>query len=258
MILGFLRFCYVAILFSGGDYRSLRAGDLLRWTAHCAFGSILRFHGNNHRPWSYGPVVESTIRQYITTRYKLAPSLIAAGEHATRTGFPFVTRCDLVWPEYPAAQSNNQYLFLNDTLVAPIFDTLRNLTGDPVSVWIPPGTWVDAWTGEAVMGPRHITASQPFERIPLWHKQDGAMTILTDKPGMRIAQQDWSSLTLDVRLPATVAEARTAVGEEGSVLTAVEEDTTLKTRGEMLVLAERALHYPAKFQDEDFGGCPSP
>jgi len=84
------------------------------------------------------------------------------------------------------------------------------------------------------------------------------MTILTDKPGMRIAQQDWSSLTLDVRLPATVAEARTAVGEEGSVLTAVEEDTTLKTRGEMLVLAERALHYPAKFQDEDFGGCPSP
>eukprot|EP01052_Picozoa_sp_SAG31_P010296 SAG31_NODE_560_length_14088_cov_10.467010_5_plen_223_part_00 len=29
----------------GGDYRPHTGGDLLRWTAHCAFGSILRFHG---------------------------------------------------------------------------------------------------------------------------------------------------------------------------------------------------------------------
>jgi alpha-glucosidase (family GH31 glycosyl hydrolase) len=48
----------------GGDYRSLHGGDLLRWTAHCAFGTILRFHGNNHRPWSYGTAVENTVRQY--------------------------------------------------------------------------------------------------------------------------------------------------------------------------------------------------
>ena len=37
----------------GGDYRPKEGGDLLRWTAHCAFGSILRFHGSDHRPWSY-------------------------------------------------------------------------------------------------------------------------------------------------------------------------------------------------------------
>jgi len=32
----------------GGDYSST-ADDLLRWTAHCAFGTILRFHGADHR-----------------------------------------------------------------------------------------------------------------------------------------------------------------------------------------------------------------
>ena len=33
----------------GGDYRSKEGGDLLRWTAHCAFGTIHRFHGSDHR-----------------------------------------------------------------------------------------------------------------------------------------------------------------------------------------------------------------
>ena len=48
----------------------------------------------------YGAEIEAVIRQYINVRYKLAPALIAAGQHATRTGEPFVTRCDMVWPEY--------------------------------------------------------------------------------------------------------------------------------------------------------------
>lgn len=34
----------------GGDYRPKEGGDLLRWTAHCAFGTIHRFHGSDHRP----------------------------------------------------------------------------------------------------------------------------------------------------------------------------------------------------------------
>ena len=41
----------------GGDWRG-SAGSLLRWTGHCVFGSILRFHGSDHRPWTYTPAVE--------------------------------------------------------------------------------------------------------------------------------------------------------------------------------------------------------
>ena len=61
----------------GGDYRPKEGGDLLRWAAHCTFGSILRFHGADHRPWSYDNHTEDTIRSYLQVRYKLIPSLIA-------------------------------------------------------------------------------------------------------------------------------------------------------------------------------------
>jgi hypothetical protein len=53
----------------GGDHRPEDGGDLLRWTAHCAFGSILRFHGAAHQPWSYDTHTEDVIREYLTMRW---------------------------------------------------------------------------------------------------------------------------------------------------------------------------------------------
>ena len=91
----------------GGDYAK-NGGDLLRWTAHCVFGTILRYHGADHRPWKYGDAVEASIRRYLNVRYKLAPALIAAGQEATRTGMPFVARCDLFWPEYAKLPRENR------------------------------------------------------------------------------------------------------------------------------------------------------
>ena len=285
----------------GGDYAK-DGGDLLRWTAHCVFGTILRYHGGDHRPWKYGDAVESTIRKYLNTRYKLAPALIAAGHDATRTGLPFVARCDLFWPEYaktppvnrncseimletdagPDAQraatvppkgnlsqasccdycasdptcsafvwatdgvqpsgyncfllrhtggtraresrvlglvgdqtpvssssSKTQYIFLNDTLVAPIWDTTANVTTR--AVWIPPGSWQDAWSGSIVTGPRTIETSQPFEKQPMYHKMNGGLTIITDTPGLRVEDGDWSSLTLEAFPAQTAMETHRSV-----------------------------------------------
>ena len=276
----------------GGDYAKMAqnggGGDLLRWTAHCVFGTILRYHGGDHRPWKYGDAVEATIRSYLNTRYKLAPALIAAGQDATRTGMPFVARCDLFWPEYAklphfsrncstamlgtdagvdaeraatmppkgnlsqasccdyciadptcsayvwatdgiqqsgyscwllrstagtrqsasrvlgligsqtpvsSSSSSTQYIFLNDTLVAPIWTTTTNVTTRVV--WIPPGDWQDAWSGSIVSGPRTIEATQPYEKQPMYHRRDGGLTVITDSPGLRIEDGDWSSLTLE-------------------------------------------------------------
>jgi hypothetical protein len=111
----------------GGDYRGKVGGDLVRWAAHCSFGTILRFHGSDHRPWSYDNHTEDSIRSYITMRYKLIPSLISAGHSATFAAFPIVARCDIFWPEHGSdgASSNHQYMFLNDTLVAPIWDSSK-------------------------------------------------------------------------------------------------------------------------------------
>ena len=45
-----------------------------------AFGSIHRFHGADHRPWSYDNHTEDVIRTYLKMRYAFMPSLIAAGQ----------------------------------------------------------------------------------------------------------------------------------------------------------------------------------
>ena len=180
---------------------------MLRWTAHCAMGTIHRFHGGDHRPWRYDNASEAVIRQYLTMRYKLSPSLIAAGHHVAETGTPFVQRCDLVWPEHAVngAADPTQYLFLNDTLVAPIFDDPDPKSGMANrTVWIPPGTWQDAWDGSTVTGPKVVLAVQPAERQPMWHRKDGGFVVMTDSPGLRIEEQDWSELTLELH-PSTSA-----------------------------------------------------
>ena len=63
------------------------------------------------------------------------PSLIAAGAQATETGFPLVARGDLYWPGVAGSSTNQQYIFLGDTLVAPIFAFDKNETSR--TVWIP-------------------------------------------------------------------------------------------------------------------------
>lgn len=181
----------------GGDYRAQSGGDLLRWTAHCVFGTILRFHGSDHRPWTYDQHTEDVIRSYLNTRYQLLPSLLAAGRQAALTGHPLVARCDLYWPELSNESSTNQqYIWLNSTLVAPIFDSKSNLTSR--SVWVPPGDWQDAWDGSVVTGPKTITVTQPYEHIPMWTLRGSSIVVTADAPTLRVEDQDWSQLTLQL------------------------------------------------------------
>ena len=154
-------------------------------------------------PWKFGEESEGVIRSYINARYKLMPSLIAAGQHATRTGLPLAARCDTIWPEHAATGAANatQYIFLQDTLVAPIWTDAVNTR----SVWVPPGEWEDAWDGSTVSGPKIISVTQPPSRQPMWHRKDGALTVMTDTPGLRVEDGDWSTLTLEAWAAQTEA-----------------------------------------------------
>ena len=62
----------------------------------------------------------------------MLPSLISAGKTVTTTGFPLVARCDLYWPEHRTngSASSTQYLWLNDTLVAPLWEDEKGVRTD--------------------------------------------------------------------------------------------------------------------------------
>eukprot|EP01050_Picozoa_sp_SAG11_P023710 SAG11_NODE_4843_length_1749_cov_1.335152_2_plen_174_part_00 len=94
--------------------------QLLRWTSHCVMGTMVRFHQGDHRIWLRDGATQSSARDYLNMRYKLAPSLIAFGRTVQSAGFPMTARCDLVWPEHPEANDPSQYIHLNATLVAPL------------------------------------------------------------------------------------------------------------------------------------------
>lgn len=191
----------------------------MRWVGHCAYGSILRIHGADHRAWTYDNHTVNVVRSYLNARYHLAPSLIAAGQRATATGFPLVARGDLYWPDHPESASNQQYIFLDDILVAPIVESDRNVTAR--SVWVPPGDWEDAWDGTLVTGPKSIEVSQPYERLPMWHRR-GGLLVLTPEPTAPIDDQDWSTLVLEAFPAATKVAQRSVVERRGTERTDLE------------------------------------
>jgi hypothetical protein len=61
--------------------------------------------------------------------------------------------------------------------------------------WIPPGDWIDAWTGRTIAGPVTVTNEVPLGQIPVWIKS-GA--ILPLAPEMQFtSEKPWSPITLD-------------------------------------------------------------
>lgn len=138
---------------------------VLRWTAHCVLGTILRFHGAVHSPWLFDNNTQATIRRYLQMRYALAPLLISAGQINQQHGLPLAARCDLFWPEFEDARSNNQYVTsFADALVAPLAEEQMEQ-----AVWIHPGEWEDAWDGTRLTGPLVkvvINMSKLFSQIP--------------------------------------------------------------------------------------------
>jgi hypothetical protein len=200
----------------GGDYKPT-SGDFLRWSSHCSYGSIQRYHdagAGAHHPWDYDNHTLEVTRNYLNARAKLTPSIIAAAKKASTTAHPYVARCDLFWPEHSESSSNQQYMFLDDILVAPIWDAKENATSR--SVWVPPGDWEDAWDGSVVTGPKTITITQPYERLPMWHKRDSGFIVVADEPAQRVEDQDWSSLTMELFPASGASSTKRYVFERGT------------------------------------------
>jgi len=224
-----------------GGFSGDGSANLLRWTAHCVFSPIVRFHGwKDHRPWMYDDRTKELIAAYLRLRYKLAPSLIAGGVRATRTGFPLAARCDLYWPrQVPKALLRTQYIFLEDILVAPSFAdegvSLRK-------VWVPPGLWEDAWDGSIVKGPVQLELRPRDEQQPMWFRRNGGLLVLSAGNATRIATEDWSSLIIEAFPSRSALVTNRTIFERGTDAGTPSTNITLQTTnsGNMSVVISAA------------------
>lgn len=160
----------------GSDIGGFRNGQpaeevLIRWLAFGTFNAVMQLGGggSTHMPWSadtpYSKKALEVARKYFRLRMRLFPYIFHYLRAAEQTGRPLVRSLYLQFPEDPASRDHERdFMFGPDLLVAPI--TTKGATER--TLYLPPGEWIDFWTGERVTGGDTTTRAAPLETIPLY------------------------------------------------------------------------------------------
>ena len=116
-----------------------------RWLPFGFLTSHTRVHGAPPtEPWYYGEDFTDAFRESAELKYTLMPYILEQAEKCTRTGLPMLRALLIEYPDDPAVwQVEDQYLFGEDILVAPLFES----TGSRF-VYLPGDRWVDYQSGK--------------------------------------------------------------------------------------------------------------
>lgn len=108
---------------------------------------------------------EAEVKELLELRVTLMPRLIEAFRQYHDTGKPPVRALVMDWTDDPEVWSmDDEYMFCDDLLVAPIAAG----SGNSRKVYLPEGSWVDFFTGEAVASGWHEVTT---EGIPVYRKK---------------------------------------------------------------------------------------
>jgi alpha-glucosidase (family GH31 glycosyl hydrolase) len=177
------------------------ADDLYaRWVQLGTFQPIDRLHSDHgdRLPWDYPGAAGDSAQQFLKLREALVPYTYTLARQANVTGVPIVRPMYLEYPKQAEAYtSTGQYLYGDKVLVAPI-TTPNDAEGNgSVSVWVPPGSWTDYFTGRTYTGPATTTITAPLSRMPVLIKSGGIMPTRTDYVD-NAAQRPLKQLTVNV------------------------------------------------------------
>ncbi|OAA51553.1 Glycoside hydrolase, family 31 [Metarhizium rileyi] len=177
----------------GGHMRGIRDDHLTsRWVQLGVFSPIMRLHSTKTRwvckePWRLpggsGQGPQDVVAKFMRLRHRLIPYLHTMNARAADEGQPLVQ--PMYW-EYPdreeAYKVPNQYLFGTEMMVAPITTPQNPSTRTgKVRAWLPPGRYVDLFTGVVYQGNRFLWLSRTLDNLPVLLRQ-GAIVPLDANP----------------------------------------------------------------------------
>ncbi len=175
-----------------------------RWFEQTALSSVMQV-GTSSNDVAWEPTPDNGFddemlgwyRKYTRLHLRLFPYEWTLAKRIAEDGRPIQRALGLAYPEL-GLHPNDVYLFGDDLLVAPVVE--RGVTSREVP--LPPGTWLDYWTGEAHEGPSTITVDAPLDTLPLFVRAGGIIPML--RPTI-----DTMAPTTD---PATVDSFATTAG----------------------------------------------
>jgi alpha-D-xyloside xylohydrolase len=151
-----------------------------RWFEYTALTPVMQVGNSASQvPWQYTPEngfddeMLAWYRDYARLHIRLFPYVWTYINNLATDGRPIVRPLGLAYPELGVHPSDT-YLLGRNLLVAPVIErgaTSRELT-------LPPGIWLDWWTGELLDGGGEITVAAPLGSLPLFLRAGGIVPML--------------------------------------------------------------------------------
>ena len=146
-----------------------------RWVQFGAFSPALRTHTTKNpaaerRIWKFPPEYFHAMRDAYHLRYELLPYIYTAARQCYDQAIPLCRPLYYHWPEQGEAyRRTGQYMFGDDLLVAPVTAPANEVSGyAEKEVWLPPGKWVNWFTGTTVEGPAVVMLQLALDEFPVF------------------------------------------------------------------------------------------
>ena len=229
--------------FIGGDipgFSSSPSAELAaRWTQYGALTPFCRYHSERGEldkyPWSFGPGTEKLTRTALELRYRLLPYIYSAFVQASETGAPVQRPFVFDFQDdRQARETDDAYLFGEALLVAPVTEagcTARH-------VYLPPGSWVDFYSGERHGGAQFVTAAAPADRIPLFARGGYVIPMHAEAPQSTMDHYP-ELLEMHVVVPDEDGKTESSLQEDDGLTSAFASGAFLRTRSEVTRSAGR-------------------
>jgi alpha-D-xyloside xylohydrolase len=142
----------------------------------------------------------------------LFPYRYAAAQEAAKTGMPMMRALVLEYQDDARARTaKDEYLFGPDLLVAPVIDEATQR-----AVYLPPGEWVDYWTGKAAAGGQVVIADAGVETIPVWARAGAVIPKIPEDVMTLVPQSESGNTAVKSLDDRRVYEVLPGSGTDGS------------------------------------------
>jgi alpha-glucosidase (family GH31 glycosyl hydrolase) len=157
---------------------------MARWTQLGIFSPILRLHSststfNTREPWVYSEETQKIVTAALQYRHRLIPYLYSCAVIAATEYKNLVEPVYYDYPETPEAYVyKTQFTFGPSIMVLPIVAPKSKETQlGRAEGWLPPGRWVDMFTGTVYDGDRVISLYRPVDQYPALVREGGIIPL---------------------------------------------------------------------------------